>query len=127
MPAAPASCRSAPMRKPKCVSGVGTWAANSATVLPSAIAAAQRALLIGLQTRDRRAEMRGGVVPEFDDARVTVERGLNDPALHAAAASMHEPNLEDPRFRGGIDILFDDRRNIAGLKGVQIELRAYWK
>ena len=37
------------------------------------------------QPRYRGAEMRRGVVPELDHQGMTIERGLDDPALHAAS------------------------------------------
>ena len=39
--------------------------------------------------------MCGGVIPKFDDERVAIEGGLNDAALHAAAAPVDESHLDD--------------------------------
>ena len=64
-----------------------------------------RPLRICVQARDRRAEMRGGVVPELRDARMAFERGLHDAALHAAAAAMDQPHLAQAGGSGGIDVL----------------------
>jgi len=53
---------------------------------------------------------------------VAIERGLNDPALHAAPASVHQPHLPPARRRGGVDVIGDDVRNVARRERVQIEL-----
>jgi hypothetical protein len=53
---------------------------------------------------------------------MALERGLNDPALHAAAAAVHESNFAPARFRGRIDVVGDDPRNIARRERVQIDL-----
>lgn len=66
--------------------------------------------------------MRVRVVPELDDERVACEHGLDDGALHAAAAPVDQPHVEETGFVRGGDELFDDRRNIGGREGVQIEL-----
>ena len=46
---------------------------------------------------------------------------LNDAALNAAAAAVNEPNFLETGFRGGVDVLVHNRRNIARRKGVEIE------
>ena len=51
------------------------------------------------QARDRRAEVRGGVVPELRDARMAFERRLHDAALHAAAAAVDQPHLAQARVQ----------------------------
>ena len=66
--------------------------------------------------------MRVRVVPELGDERMSIEDGLDDGALHAAAAPVHEPDLDEARFVGGRDVLVDDGRNVGGRKGVEIEL-----
>jgi len=53
---------------------------------------------------------------------VAIERRLNDPALHAAPAAVHQPHLAPTRRRGGIDVIGDDVRNVARREGVQIQL-----
>jgi len=52
---------------------------------------------------------------------VASERRLNDPALHTAPASVHQPHLPPTRRRGGIDVIGDDVRNVARRERVQIE------
>jgi hypothetical protein len=53
---------------------------------------------------------------------VAIERGLNDPALHTAPASVHQPDLAPARRRGGIDVVGYNVRNVARRERVQIEL-----
>src|SRR4029079_19595782 len=69
-----------------------------------------------------RAEMRVRVVPKLGDERMSIEDGLDDGALHAAAAPVHEPDPGACGFVGGRDVVVDDGRNVGGRKGVQIEL-----
>ena len=66
--------------------------------------------------------MRGGIVPELDDVRVTLERSLDDPALHATTASVDEPHLAKAGRAGRVQVLGDDGRNVAGRERVEIEL-----
>jgi hypothetical protein len=53
---------------------------------------------------------------------VAIERGLNDPALHAAPASVHESHFRPTRRHRGIDVIGDNVRNVARREGVQIQL-----
>jgi hypothetical protein len=53
---------------------------------------------------------------------VTLERRLNDPALHAAAAAVHEADFDHSRRRSGAHVLLDDGRNIARRECVQVNL-----
>jgi len=53
---------------------------------------------------------------------VAVERGLNQAALHAAAAAVHDPHFPPPRVRRRVDVVADDRRDVTGSERVQIEL-----
>lgn len=62
-----------------------------------------------------------GIVPELSHAPVPVERGLNDAALHAAAAAVHEAHAVKPGVPGGVDVFLDDRRDIPRREGVQVE------
>jgi hypothetical protein len=62
------------------------------------------------------------VVPEFDDPRVAVERGLHDAALHAAAAAVHEPDLFEARVSGSGHVFVDDRGNVGWRKSVEVDL-----
>ncbi len=62
------------------------------------------------------------IVPELDDLLVPVERGLDDAALDAAAASVHETDLAQAGCRGGVDVLRDHRGDVPRREGVEIEL-----
>jgi hypothetical protein len=53
---------------------------------------------------------------------VAIERGLNDPALDTAPASVHQPHLAPARRRGGIDVVGHHLRSVARRERVQIEL-----
>jgi len=66
--------------------------------------------------------MRIRVVPEFRDARMPIERRLDDPALHPSTAAVHQSYFAEAGAGGGFDIFIDDRRNVARRKRVQIEL-----
>jgi len=57
--------------------------------------------------------MRPGIVPEFHDVGVLIERLLDNAALNAAAAAVHQPHLVETRGGSRGDILDDDRGNIA--------------
>jgi hypothetical protein len=66
--------------------------------------------------------MRRGIVPEFNDAHVVFERGLDDAALHAAAAPVHESDFMKAGTSGGLDKFVDHRPDILPRKRVEIEL-----
>jgi len=53
---------------------------------------------------------------------VAVERGLNQAALHAAAAAVHDPHFVESLLRRCVDVVADDRRDVARSERVQIEL-----
>ena len=72
--------------------------------------------------RDRRAEMRGSIVPECLDQRMPLEGGLHDPSLHTAPAAVNEPHFPQARGGGRLDVVVDDAWNVARRKRVQIEL-----
>src|SRR5438876_65320 len=63
------------------------------------------ALRICREARDGGAEMRRRVVPEFEDARMPIERLLHDAALHAASAAVNQSHLIKTRGGGGVDVL----------------------
>src|SRR5205085_12371836 len=73
-------------------------------------------------SRDRGAEVRRGVVAELEHERMPIERGLDDAALHAAAAAVYQPHFGQPCFDRRIDVFLDHRRDIAGSEAVEIEL-----
>src|SRR5439155_24829607 len=53
---------------------------------------------------------------------MTIERGLHDPAPHAAAASVDDAHLVESGSRSGLDVLGDDRGDVARRERVQIDL-----
>lgn len=67
-----------------------------------------------------------GVVAEFEDPRVAFERGLHDSALDATAAPVNHAHLTKSSRRGGVDVLGDDRGDIAWRETVKVELGADW-
>lgn len=71
----------------------------------------------------RRAQVRVRVVPEFGDEGVTLECGLDDPALDAAPAAVHQPELAQPGFVRGAYVFLDDGRNVRRREGMEIEFR----
>jgi len=66
--------------------------------------------------------VRGWIVPEFDYARMAFERRLDDAALHAASSSVYDTDLVKACRRRSLDVLGDDRGNVARREGVKIEL-----
>ena len=62
------------------------------------------------------------IVPEFKDFRVPLERCLYGPTLNAAAAAVNQPDLLQARRCRRVDILADNRGNIARREGMKIEL-----
>jgi hypothetical protein len=67
------------------------------------------------------AQMRGRVVEKLQHQRVSLERLLDDAALDAPAAAMHETHVAKARGVCFIQILFDDRRDVTWREGMQIE------
>ena len=65
--------------------------------------------------------MRLGSVPEFFDERMTIERLLHDGALHAFAASVDQANLSETLSVRRVDVLVDDRRDVARPERMKIE------
>lgn len=80
----------------------------------------------GLQAAECRAEMRTRVVPERRDDVVIAEERVHDGALHAAPASMDESDFSEALLLRGPEILVNDRRDVAGQEGVEVELRVDW-
>jgi len=72
--------------------------------------------------RERRAEVRCRVVAKFDDQRMAIESSLDDAALHALAASVHETNVAKTGKDGGIDVVADDGGDVLRCEGVEVEL-----
>ena len=61
------------------------------------------------------------VVPEFGDERMAFECGLDNAALDAAAASVHEPQLAQPGLVRCAHVLLDDYRNVSRGESMEIE------
>jgi hypothetical protein len=52
--------------------------------------------------------VRHRIVPELDDARVTIERSLHGSSLDSAPSSVHDPHFDESRLRGGVHIFLHD-------------------
>ena len=63
-----------------------------------------------------------GVVPELDHQRMTLQRGLDDPSLHAASPAVHETDFVEPRGCRSRDLFVNDRGNIARRERMKVEL-----
>ena len=63
------------------------------------------------------------IVRKLRHQRVAFENLLNDASLHSRAAAMDEPNFPETRGVGCVQVLFDDRRDVAGCEGVEIQHR----
>ena len=77
--------------------------------------------LLRAETRDGRAEVCFRRVPELLDQRMPIERLLDDAALHARAAAMDQAHLAKASFVGGGDVFIDNRRDVPGSEGVEVE------
>src|SRR4051794_34943950 len=73
------------------------------------------------ENRDGCPKVRSGVVPELQHQRVAIEHRLDNPALHAASATVHQADFGQTRRRGGMHVFVDDRRNIARREGMQVD------
>ena len=54
-----------------------------------------------------------------------LEGGLDDAALHAGAAAVNQPHLAQAGLVRGLDVLLDDRPDVARMEGVEVE-RAFY-
>ena len=66
--------------------------------------------------------MRAWIVAEADDEGMTLEGLLDDPSLDTDAAAVDQADLAQPGAVGCGDVFVDDRRDVAGLEGVEIQL-----
>ncbi len=66
--------------------------------------------------------MRRGVVKKLQHERMTFQGLLNDAALHPFPTAVDEPHLMDAGGMGLVQILFDDRWDVARREGVKIEV-----
>jgi hypothetical protein len=62
------------------------------------------------------------IVPKLDDAGVPIESRLDDPALHAAPAAVHETHFAKAGNGGRLEVLAYNRRDVVRRKRVKIEL-----
>ena len=74
------------------------------------------------EPRDGRSQVSFGGVPEFGDEGMPLERLLNDASLDALAAAVNQPDLTKTSFVRGVDVLLDDRRDVARRERVQVEV-----
>ena len=80
------------------------------------------AVPLRIESRDGRPKVSRRIVPELDDPRVAVERGLHNAALHAPASPVNEAHFAETRRGSGVHIVGDDRCDVARCEGVEIEL-----
>lgn len=66
--------------------------------------------------------MSGRVIPELDDGWVSVERRLDDAALHTASAAMNKANFTQTGRLSGLHIIGDDSGHVARREGMEVEL-----
>ena len=79
-------------------------------------------MFLQLQPGDRGTEVRRGIVPELHDPGMALERCLHDAALDASPAPVNQTDLSKTCSCGGVHVLVDYRRDVAGCKCMQIEL-----
>jgi hypothetical protein len=65
--------------------------------------------------------MRRRIVKKFHYEGVAFEGLLDDTALHSCAAAMDEPHVAKAGGVGCVQVLFNDRRNVAGRERVKVE------
>ena len=63
------------------------------------------------------------IVPEFGDVRMPVDQRLYHSALNASSASMDDAHFVIAGELCRVQILFDNRRDVAWGKRMQVELR----
>ena len=74
------------------------------------------------EPRDRGSEVGFGGIPELGDEWMPLEHLLNDASLNALAAAVNQPDLTETTFVCRIDILLDDRGDVARRERVQVEV-----
>ena len=67
--------------------------------------------------------MRAWIVVEGSHQFVALQRTLHSRPLNADATPVHESDLVQPGRMSFIDVLFHHRRDILGLKGMEVEFR----
>jgi hypothetical protein len=73
------------------------------------------------QNRDRGPEMGAGIIEELDYERMAVQGLLHDTALNTLSAPVDQANGAQAGLMRRIEVLLDDRRNISGGEGVEVE------
>ena len=66
--------------------------------------------------------MRRRIVKKLQHERVPFQGLLHDAALHPCPAAMDEPHLMQAGGVSLVQVLFDDGRDVAGRKGVKVEV-----
>ena len=66
--------------------------------------------------------MRAWIVVEGSHQVVAFEGALHSRPLDADAPSVHQADFAQPSRVSFVDVLFNDRGDVAGLKGVEVEL-----
>jgi hypothetical protein len=82
-----------------------------------------RRVLVGRppQSRDRRAEVTLGRVPERFDERMAIEHRLHHASLDAPSTPMNQPDFPQPLTGRRVHILFHHRRHIFGSEAMKVE------
>lgn len=66
--------------------------------------------------------MRRRIVEKLQHEGVPFEGLLHDPALHPRATAMNQPHLAQSFRMRLVEVLFDDRGDVARREGVEVEL-----
>lgn len=66
--------------------------------------------------------MRGRIVEEFEHEGMALQGLLHDPALHPRSTAMHEPHFAQALRVCLVEVLFDDRRDVARSERVEVDL-----
>src|SRR5439155_8925791 len=70
-------------------------------------------LQVRLESRNGGAQVSGRIIPKLQDAWVSIECCLDDPALHAQAAPVNQADFTQAGRGGGIDVVVDDSGYVA--------------
>ena len=84
-------------------------------------ASKQRRTSIWAKTRGRGPQVGPGRIPELLDQWVALQRLLDHAALDALPAPVNETYFAEPGLVGRADVLVDDRGDVAGREGVEID------
>ena len=78
--------------------------------------------VLRFQDRNCCAQMRGRIVKKFDDTGMAFERLLHDAALYPRSTAMHETHFAQSSGMCLVEVLFDDRGDVARSERVEVEL-----